>query len=31
LRDDHLQYAVTWYALAAVLVVIVLIARRRRS
>lgn len=31
LRDDHLQYAVTWYALAVVLVVIVLIARRRRS
>jgi surfeit locus 1 family protein len=31
LRDDHLQYAVTWYALALVLVVIILIARRRKS
>ncbi len=30
LGDNHLQYALTWYALAAVLVVVVLVARRRR-
>ncbi len=30
LRDDHLQYAVTWYSLALVLVGVVIAARRRR-
>ncbi len=31
LPDNHLQYAITWYSLAVALVVIALIARRRRS
>jgi cytochrome oxidase assembly protein ShyY1 len=33
LRNDHLQYAVTWYGLAAVLVVMFAIwaAKRRRE
>ena len=32
LRNDHLQYAITWYGLAAVLVVMFAIwARRRRE
>ena len=31
LRDEHLQYAITWYSLAVALVVIVLVSRRRRA
>ncbi len=31
LPNDHLQYAITWYALAAALVVLYLVSRRRRA
>jgi surfeit locus 1 family protein len=31
LPNDHLQYAITWYALAAALVVLYLVSRRRRT
>jgi surfeit locus 1 family protein len=31
LPNDHLQYAITWYALAVTLVVIYLVSRRRRT
>ena len=31
LRNDHLQYAITWYALAVALAVIYVIFHRRRE
>ena len=30
IRNNHLEYAITWYALAAVLLVIYMLFRRRR-